>query len=228
MRKHTKLAVSSLLLMGGTILAPYNTYASGGRDLTSPESFTDQVINVCVDIDKIWGAQCVDLFSDFHYNYTGRWLSTAGTFIASGLWDDKYYNAGNDYTLIYEFTDIMPGDWVVFAGDPGHVGMAVSGYSNGYIKLLGENQGGGACPDGGAAANIIDISSANFRGAFRPKIYMKTAIEKVIIPDTDNVEIIEELDEDNKEEEPSNSKPLESLQLDILNKTLKIGRRSLL
>ncbi len=50
-----------------------------------------------------------------------------------------------------------------------------SGINNGYIALLGENQGGAGCNGGGAAANIINMSLKTFRGAFRPKIYVKPA-----------------------------------------------------
>lgn len=146
------------------------------HDLSSPDTYKNQVIGVCIDVDNKWGAQCVDLFADFHYNYTGRWLSNNGTGAAYGLWDARDYNAGDDYGLITNPEDLQPGDWVVFSGgEYGHVGMAVGYYNNGYIALLGENQGGTGCYGGGSAANIINMSLANFRGAFRPKIYVKPA-----------------------------------------------------
>ena len=46
-------------------------------------------------------------------------------------------------------------------------------YNNGYISLLGQNQGGSACEGGGSSTNIINISLKSFVGAFRPKTYIK-------------------------------------------------------
>lgn len=146
------------------------------RDLSTPDTYKNQVLGQCIDVDKKWGGQCVDLFADFHYNYTGRWLSNNGTGAAYGLWDARDYNAGEEYDLITDAAQLQPGDWVIFGGGQyGHVGMAMGYFNNGYIALLGENQGGAGCDDGGAAANIINMSLANFRGAFRPKIYVKPA-----------------------------------------------------
>lgn len=146
------------------------------HDISSPDAYKNSVLGQCIDMDGVWGSQCVDLSADFHYEYTSRWLSTCGTGAAYGLWDCRYENAGEDYELIEDPTELQPGDWVIFGGGQyGHVGMALGYYNNGYIALLGENQGGAACNSGGAAANIINMSLKTFRGAFRPKIYVKPA-----------------------------------------------------
>lgn len=146
------------------------------HDISSPEAYKNAVLNYCIDVDGVGGSQCVDLMADFHYNYTGRWLNSCGTGAAYGLWDCRYENAGDDYELITDATQLQPGDWVIFGGGQyGHVGMALGYYNNGYIALLGENQGGSACTGGGAAANIINMSLKTFRGAFRPKMYVKPA-----------------------------------------------------
>jgi len=146
------------------------------HDISSPDAYKNAVLGKCIDLDGKYGAQCADLFADFHYQYTGRWLSTNSTGAAYGLWDAGDYNAGEDYELVTEATQIQPGDWLIFGGGQyGHVGMALGYYNNGYIALLGENQGGGACNGGGSAANIINMSLKTFRGAFRPKMYVKPA-----------------------------------------------------
>lgn len=144
-------------------------------DISTPTSVKDSLIGHCVDFDGWYGSQCVDPFAYFHYLYTGRWLSTNGTGAAYGLWDARdYNNSGNEYELIYSAYDIQPGDWVIFHnGIYGHVGMALGVYNNGYIALLGANQGGSACPGGGASVNIINMSLASFSGAFRPRIYIQ-------------------------------------------------------
>lgn len=143
------------------------------RDISSANAYKEAVLGRCIDLDGLYGAQCVDLFADFHHLYTGRWLSTAGTGTARGLWDAREHNAGDDYELITDTHQLQPGDWIIFEGGQyGHVGMALGYYNNGYIALLGENQGGASCHGGGAAANIINMSLKTFKGAFRPKIYV--------------------------------------------------------
>ena len=71
---------------------------------------------------------------------------------------------------------IQAGDWIITSnGTWGHVGMALGGYNNGYVALLGTNQGGVACAGGGSSANIINMGLGPFAGAFRPKKYATVA-----------------------------------------------------
>ena len=153
------------------------------HDISSPEAYKNAVLGKCIDLDGKYGSQCVDGFADFNFQYTGRWLSTCGTGAARGLWDCAEYNAGDDYILITNPKELQSGDWIVFdSGQYGHVGMALGGYNEGYVALLGENQGGEPCPGGGSAFNIINMSLRTFKGAFRPKIYVKPAPEPEPIP----------------------------------------------
>lgn len=155
------------------------------HDISSPEAYYNAVIGKCIDLDGKYGSQCVDLFADYQYQYTGRWLSTCNTGAARGIWDCAEYNAGDDYILIYDPSELKAGDWIIFdGGQYGHVGMAMGRSSDGYIALLGENQGGEACPGGGAAANVINMSLRTFRGAFRPKIYIQPEPQPEPIPIT--------------------------------------------
>lgn len=141
-------------------------------DISSPIAFKNATLGVCEDYDGHFGAQCVDLYAVFQYEYTGRWADTCGTGAARGLWKCKEKNAGDEYDLITDVTKVQAGDWLIFDGGKyGHVGMAMGPYNNGYVALLGENQGGAKCPGGGAATNIINMSTKTFLGAFRPKIY---------------------------------------------------------
>lgn len=140
----------------------------------TPQAFKDYVINKCWDADHHYSAQCWDLGEVFWMNYAGRDLSTCGTGIAKGIWNCKEQNAGDEFELITEVNKLQAGDWLIFSGGKyGHVGMAMGEYNNGYIALLGQNQGGKACEGGGSAANIINMSLNTFIGAFRPKSYIK-------------------------------------------------------
>lgn len=145
-------------------------------DTSSPTTFKNDTIGKCIDMDGHYGAQCWDLADAFWLNYAGRVFTTCGSgaakgTIANGCWQK---NAGDDFAMIWDKTKLQAGDWVVFTnGQYGHVGMALGSYNNGYITLLGQNQGGASCRGGGSSANIINISLKNFGGAFRPKSYIK-------------------------------------------------------
>lgn len=150
--------------LGSYIYAPTDTYTS----------FKDYTLGKCWNTDGYYGSQCWDLGDLFWQNYAGRNLSTCGTGGAKGAWNCKEQNAGNEFELITDKTALQAGDWIIFHnGQYGHVGMALGGFNNGYIALLGQNQGGVWCDGGGSATNIINISLKDFSGAFRPKTYIK-------------------------------------------------------
>lgn len=140
----------------------------------TPTAFKDYTLGYCWNTDGHYGSQCWDLADMFWQNYAGRNFSTCGTGGAKGSWNCKEYNAGEEFELIYNKEDLQLGDWVIFSsGTYGHVGMALGSYNNGYVTLLGQNQGGTPCEGGGSATNIININLASFVGAFRPKSYIK-------------------------------------------------------
>lgn len=144
------------------------------HDTSSPEAYKKSTIGQC--IQNAYGGQCFALANDFWQNYAGRNLSSCGTGAAKGTWNCKEQNAGNDFVLIYNAKEIQAGDWVVYSnGTYGHIGMALGPATNGYVALLGQNQGGQRCSKGGAATNIINKSNRDFVGAFRPKAYIKPA-----------------------------------------------------
>ena len=149
-------------------------------DTSTPQAFQAGIINQCIDTDGHFGSQCWDAGNLFWQNYAGRALSTCGTGAAKGTIADGCYqkNAGDEFEMVWDANALQPGDWVVFTnGQYGHIGMALGYSNNGYIALLGTNQGGSPCSGGGSTANIINISLANFGGAFRPKSYVKAEPE---------------------------------------------------
>lgn len=149
----------------------------------TPTAFKDYTLGQCWNTDGYYGSQCWDLADMFWQNYAGRNFSTCGTGGAKGSWNCKEYNAGEEFELIYNKEDIQLGDWLIFSsGTYGHVGMAMGSYNNGYVTLLGQNQGGTPCEGGGSATNIININLASFVGAFRPKSYIKPEPVAPIIP----------------------------------------------
>lgn len=142
--------------------------------IATPQEFANATLKQCWNVDGAYGAQCWDLMALFWLNYTGRSLSTCGTGAAKGTIQDGCWqiNAGTEFTMIWDPQDIQAGDIAVYKnGQWGHIGMAMGPYNNGYFALLGQNQGGNACPGGGQSTNIINLSTRDFVGAFRPNIY---------------------------------------------------------
>lgn len=145
-------------------------------DTSTPEAFKNATFGKCVYASNKWGAQCVSLARSFWWSYAHRDVSTCGTGMAKGMMKCADQNAGKDFVVYWADSknQIQAGDWLVFdGGQYGHVGMALGPVKNGYVALLGENQGGRACEGGGAATNIINININNLIGFYRPKAYIK-------------------------------------------------------
>lgn len=145
-------------------------------DVSSPEAFKNDTLNRCIYANNYYGAQCVSLARVFWWSYADRDVSTCGTGMAKGMMECAYENAGDDFLVYWsdEKDKIQAGDWLVFTGGQyGHVGMALGSVVNGYVALLGENQGGRYCEGGGAATNIININIKNLIGFYRPIAYIK-------------------------------------------------------
>ena len=143
-------------------------------DTSSPEAFKNATIGKCITANNKYGAQCVSLARVFWWSYANRDVSTCGTGMAKGMMNCWQQNAGNDFETHWGSSGIQAGDWVIWeTGVYGHVGMALGPVNNGYVALLGENQGGKACSGGGAATNIINLSTRGIIGYYRPKVYIK-------------------------------------------------------
>lgn len=145
---------------------------------SSPQAFKDATLGKCIIANNIYGAQCVSLARVFWWSYANRDVSTCGTGMAKGMMGCADENAGDDFLIFWknDANQIQAGDWLIFEGGKyGHVGMALGTVNNGYVALLGENQGGKACTGGGSATNIINLNINNLIGFYRPKLYIKEA-----------------------------------------------------
>lgn len=145
-------------------------------DVSTPEAFKNDTIGKCIYANNKFGAQCVSLSRVYWWSYANRDVSTCGTGMAKGMMKCAEQNAGDDFDIYWADSKdkIQAGDWLVFdGGQYGHIGMALGPLTNGYVALLGENQGGRACERGGAATNIININIKNLIGYYRPKAYIK-------------------------------------------------------
>lgn len=153
-------------------------------DTSSVSAFVKDTLGKCILGGNSYGYQCVSLANVFWYNYTGRAVSTCGTGLAKGMMNCPDTNAGSEFSVIWSANDIIAGTWVVTGGSyTGHVCMALDKPVNGYVKCLGENQGGKSCGEGtlGSATNIINLSIKNFIGGYIPKAYIEIP---EVLPDT--------------------------------------------
>lgn len=157
-------------------------------DVSTPLAFKNFTLGNAYNTDNYAGAQCWDLADLFWQNYTDRRAQTCGTGSAKGMIADGCWqkNAGDDFEMIWNANDLQVGDWLIFTnGQYGHVGMAVGSVNDGYIALLGQNQGGAPVADGGSVTSIVNISLKYFGGAFRPKSYIvKLPEPDPLVPDT--------------------------------------------
>lgn len=142
-------------------------------DTSSPEAFKNSTLGKCLYASNYYGAQCVSLARDFWWSYAGFDVSTCGTGLAKGMMNCAEENARDRFKIIWNTSEIQEGTWLVLDGSrTGHICMALSPVSNGYVRCLGENQGGVPCEGGGAATNIINLSVKNFLGGYTPLDYI--------------------------------------------------------
>lgn len=145
-----------------------------GRHYSVPhdtfENFMNATIGKGYDIDEYYGQQCWD-YAALLWQQLGLSLLT-GNGLAIGCWDLKRdINSGSQFDLIYNVNDLKAGDIVTMR--PNHIGFFV-GWNGDFMRILGQNQGGTPCAEGGSAANIVNIAKSSFAGAFRYKAWNKT------------------------------------------------------
>ena len=155
-------------------------------DITSYLAFRTAVMGNGYDVDGSAGYQCWDLGAELWGNtgnYAYPYLSTGGTGYAYGIWSVEWarnQNAGNDFTLIYNLSDVKRGDMIVldkgrFTGDvSGHNAFADEDYNGtNTMWLVGQNQVNPNPTTGHVTTrNQLDVSK--FLGAFRYNAWTPT------------------------------------------------------
>ena len=165
------LLAASFVLMIICFVAP--AYAKQYQvSIESYDAFRSQTIGNQYDIDDEYGYQCWD-GAALLWQQLGRGLSTGGTKGAHGCWDvesARNQNAGSDFLLIYNFSDVKRGDVVVMLNSTenqyGHICFADEDYQGTVkLKIYGQNQ------NGNSAFSVMTHHSIGnyFLGAFRFK-----------------------------------------------------------
>lgn len=152
----------------GYVILPVDSY----------DNWKAAVNNNGFNADGSYGDQCWDLCAEFWYSlgFPQGYPTLAGTHSAYGAWDARTLNAGNAFDLIYDKTQILRGDVIVydhFTGNPdGHIGFADQDYQGtDNINILSQNNGGTPYAQGGTYTNVANYTLAYFRGAFRLKAW---------------------------------------------------------
>ena len=141
---------------------------------SSYAKFKKAVLGKGYDIDNYYGWQCWDGAALLWQQY-GLHLVT-GNGLAIGCWDLKRnLNKYNKFKLITKVADLKKGDVVCMR--PNHIGF-FDGFDGGYMRILGQNQGGKSGPNGGMAFNIVKITKSAFAGAFRLEDWHKKKPKK--------------------------------------------------
>lgn len=136
--------------------------------ISSYKDFYNAVYGNWYDVDHIYGAQCWDGASLFWWNVTGTYLRTMpwGSGVAKDCWNySRDFNAGTNFYLIDDVTQIQKGDVLVFgAGSTGHICFANEDYATGMtsINVLGQNQS-----PAGQAFDVNPYELGTFLGLFR-------------------------------------------------------------
>ena len=112
------------------------------------------------------------------YNYP--YLSTGGTGYAYGIWNARTENAGSEFDLIFNLSEVKRGDLIIldrgrFVGDvSGHDAYADEDYNgSNTMWLVGQNQESPSATVGHVVTrDQMDVSK--FLGAFRYKRWEST------------------------------------------------------
>lgn len=121
----------------------------------TPNDFYNDVIGRKIDVDGVYGNQCVDLFH-YYCNKEGIPYANTVTGWAGGLWTHRKDHYSKYFDLVTNFNNLRTGDWI-FTTNPEHVAMWYNG------KMLGENQ------DGRLGAVNLKPFTGKFLGAYRPR-----------------------------------------------------------
>ena len=174
--KKSRFSLFFILLMVACFLMTSVTFAQNYTvDISSYNSFRNQVYGHAYDIDNQYGYQCWD-GAALLWQQLGRSLIT-GNGAAAGTWDNAQTNAGNDFDLITGIQNVKRGDVVVFGYDAtyfnaildgniaaGHIAFADEDYDgSGKLNIMGQNQ------LGVGAFSVQRVGVSAFRGAFRLK-----------------------------------------------------------
>ena len=150
-------------------------------DISSYDAFRQSTIGKQYDLDGYPSENPVQCFdgAGIIWRKIGRWLDSGGTHHARGCWEvesARMANAGTEFDLVYNYSDVKRGDIIVMlssTSNAGHICFADEDYQgNNNLHIYGQNQGGTK------EFNVLSHGSMNnlFLGAFRFKRWHGAAL----------------------------------------------------
>lgn len=130
------------------------------------------------DIDGYYGDQCWDA-GELLWRQYGMNFRMPTVAVKDGWINEAYrnLNAGDQFDLIYDKTQIKRGDVVMMGGsDVGHLTYADEDYNGtDYLNCLGQNQYGNTPYSGGGTFfGVTRLGLGDFLGCFRNKEWEET------------------------------------------------------
>ena len=194
--------------------------SSSGSDIGSgaAKKFHDKYLGKWVDVDGAYGAQCVDLFSQFKIDNVDGKPSYGNA--------NELYNRYGDTPGFKKvpLSEGRYGDWAVWnKGRYGHVGMLLKREGNGKALIFGQNQNNGGNTARGKAASDDVLYEKGIVGLLRPTSGSGSGKKKI----TQYLNSLNGQASDNKKNKPENitfpisKKTLPNVNYDYLHKTDK-------
>ena len=152
-------------------MAQYNGYVAVPHQ--SYNQWRQNTLGNGYNVDFSFGNQCWDYCALLYWQY-GLTLET-GNGRAYGCWTlRRQANSRSPFKAVEGVSNIKRGDIVVLnyggGSSNGHIAFADEDYKgNGYINLLGQNQGG---PNGNV--NVTKWSTSRFLGIFRNTLWQSS------------------------------------------------------
>lgn len=140
--------------------------------------FVDKYVGKKIDVDGIYGAQCVDLFNRYNKDYFGVYINCQPSGYARSLAENKKNNKILKYYKEVNLSNAIPGSVVVYGkckvAPKSHVGFLYENLHNGKIKIFHQTSSLGH-------AGVETITADGIIGVFTPNNLLSEQEEKYFI-----------------------------------------------
>lgn len=147
------------------------------------DKFVEKYNGKRIDVDNMYGAQCVDLFNRYNKDYFGVYINCQPSGYARSLAENKKNNKILKYYKEVSLSSALKGSVVVYGkcqvAPKSHVGFLYENLHNGKIKIFHQTSSLGH-------AGIETITSSGIIGVFTPINILDEQDDKYFIKCTYN------------------------------------------
>lgn len=142
------------------------------------QNFVNKYNGKRIDVDNMYGAQCVDLFNKYNKDYFGVYINCQPSGYARSLAENKKNNKILKYYKEVNLSNAMAGSVVVYGkckiAPKSHVGFLCENLHNGKIKIFHQTSSLGH-------AGIETITADGIIGVFTPNNLLDEQEDKFFI-----------------------------------------------